>query len=100
MAWTGHITDEPAARRMNGSAIIADNNLGLVDADLSTVAVAMAAADAAVLTQHICDRPIGNQCSRGFLVADNYDATFGSTFTAFYASLPDSTGHPRRAITG
>jgi len=100
MAWTGHITDEPAARRMNGSSYIAENNLAIAAGSLSTVAVAMAAADAAVLTQQICDWPIGNQCSRGFQLADNYDATFGSTWAAFHDSLPDSAGHPRRAING
>lgn len=98
MAWTGHVCDEPAARQMAGSGHIAEDNLGLGTSDITTVAVAMAAADAAVLEQQICDQPIGNQCSRGFEMADNYNATFGSTFTAFYNSLPTST--PRRAITG
>lgn len=98
--WTGHIGDEPTARQMNGSSYIAENNLSIAAGSLSTVAVAEAAADAAVLTQHICDRPIGDQCSRGFRVASDLSATFGSTWAAFHASLPDASGHPTRAING
>lgn len=100
MAFTGSICDVPAARQMAGSGYIAQNNLSVSAGSLSSAAVAEAAADAAVLTQHICDRPIGNQCSRGFEVADNFDASFTSSWTAFYASLPSSEGHPRRAING
>lgn len=100
MSWNGHECDRPAARQMAGSGLIAEENLGLGTSDITTVAVARAAADAAVLEGHVCDRPIGNQCSRGFEMADNYNATFGSTFAAFYASLPSSAGHPRRAING
>lgn len=99
MAWTGSICDQEIARRAAGSALIAENNLGLVSADLATVATAQAAADAAVLTEQIADRPIGNQCSRGFKVASNMGATFGSTWAAFDASLPTTT-NKQRMITG
>lgn len=102
MAWNGSINDIETARKAGGSAIMADTLLGLSDSDLTTVATAQAAADAAVIspTRSICDYPIGIQCSRGFEVANAMGGTFGSTFAALEASLPDSTGHPRQMITG
>lgn len=96
---TFSICDEPFARRASMSALIAEDNLGLVDADLATVATARTASDNAVIAGSICDYPIGQQCSRGFTVASAYSATFGSTFTAFYASLPDNYDHKQRMIT-
>ncbi len=100
MAWVGSITDQETARKACGSAIMADNQLGMVDGDLTTVATAMAAATVANLsaTRSICDRPIGGDCARGFQIASNFGGTFGSTFAALEASLPDSTGHVRQMI--
>ena len=98
--WIGSITDEEIARKASSSGLIGDTNLGMVDANLSTVAVAQATAITNTAALQICDRPIGDQCSRGFKVASNMGATFGSTFTAFYASLPSNGGHKRRMITG
>lgn len=102
MAWVGSICDQETARRSCGSAIMADTLLGLSDSDLTTVATAEAAATAANLsaTRSICDRPIGQSCARGFRVAYNLGATFGSTFAVLEASLPSSAGHPRQMITG
>ena len=100
MAWIGSICDEPVARLSSSSALIGDTNLGMVDADLATVATARAAAVTNTAALQICDQPIGNQCSRGFKVASNMGATFGSTFAAFYASLPSNGNHKRRMITG
>ena len=99
MAYTGSVTQEPFARRASMSALIADDNLGLVDGDLATVANAQAACVAAVAAGSVTNIPIGDQCSRGFGVADNYGATFGSTFIAFYASLPDNNNNKQRMIT-
>ncbi len=100
MAWIGSVTDEETARKACGSAIMADLLLGLSDSDLTTVATAMAAATAANLsaTRSICDRPIGQDCARGFKVASNFGGTFGSTFAVLEASLPSSVGHPRQMI--
>ncbi len=101
MSWQDlhSIAELPIGQRSAGSGHIAKNVLGLVDADLATVASAKAVADAKVLLGSICDAPIGNQCSRGFTMASNEGCTFGSTFTAFFASGPDFN-HQQRAITG
>ena len=100
MAWIGSIADHETARKSNGSAIMANTLLGLVNGDLATVTTAKAASVAANLSplRSICDRPIGQSCDRGFEVANNFGATFGSTFAALEASLPDSAGHPRQMI--
>lgn len=100
MSFIGSICDEETARKAGGSAIMADDQLGLGTSDLTTVAVAMAAATAANLsaTRSICDRPIGQDCARGFQIADNFDGTFGSTFAVLEASLPSSAGHVRQMI--
>lgn len=100
MAWIGSITDQETARKVNGSAIMANTLLGLGTSDITTVAVARAAAIAANLspTRSICDRPIGQSCDRGFQVANNFSAMFGSTFAVLEASLPSSVGHPRQMI--
>ncbi len=103
MAWSGHIADIEIARRAGGSAIMADTRIAMADADLATVALARATAIAntnnLAITQ-ICDRVIGQQCDRGFLIASNMGGTFASTFAVLEASLPDSTGHIRQMITG
>lgn len=88
MSWTGSICDTPIAYRAAGSGRIAKNILGLVDGDLATVATARAACLTANATKQICDQVIGQNCGLGFTIADNMDATFGSDFTAFFASLP------------
>ncbi len=100
MAWVGSICDSEIARRASSSGLIAQNILNLVDGDLATVATAQAACFTNEAALSICDRLYAVQCSRGFKVADNMDATFGSTFTAFYASLPDNNGNQQRMITG
>ncbi len=97
--WIGSVTAEPFARRASMSALIADDNLGLVDGDLATLATAQAACVAAVAAGSVTNIPIGDQCSRGFDIANNYGATFGSTFTAFYDSLPDNNDNKQRMIT-
>ncbi len=98
--WVGSLCDEEAARKACGSAIMANENLGLGTSDLATVATAQAASVAAVAARSVCDQPIGIQCSRGFEIANNFGATFGSTFAVLEASLPSSAGHPRQMITG
>lgn len=99
MAWSDShsICDVPIANRAAGSGHIGDDFLGMVDGDLATVASAQAAAVVATAALQICDRPHGESCSRGFQIADNMGATFGSTFTAFFASLPTQT-HPMDMI--
>lgn len=99
MAWSGHVTDQETARRSSSSALIAQNILGLVDGDLATLASAQAACATNELTKNIGDRIYATQCSRGFDVASNLSATFGSTFTAFYASLPDDYDNQQRMIS-
>lgn len=93
MAWSGHIADEPIAYRATRSAKMADVDLALVDADLSSVAVAQAAcisqANNTAVT-HISDRQMGINCSRGMAAASAMGGTFGSTFTALFASLPSN----------
>ncbi len=100
--WIGSVTDRETARKANGSAIMANTILGLGTSDITTVAVARAAADTATYatSRSICDWPIGQQCNRGFLIASNLGATFGSTFVALEDSLPSSAGHIRQMITG
>lgn len=102
MAWVGSICDEEFARKAGGSAILANTILGLGTSDLSTVAVAEAAADAATVasSRSICDWVLGQQCARGFRVAYDIGGTFGSTFAALEDSLPSSEGHIRQMITG
>jgi len=100
MAWldTHSITDLPIAQRANMSGNIAFGNLGVVDGDMTTVATAKAAAVAANATEQIADQCIGDQCSRGFTIANNMGLTFGSTTAAFTASGPDVDGHKARII--
>ncbi len=98
--WSGSICDEPIARRASQSALIADEILGLSDSDLATVATAQAACFVGEQNLSICDRLYAVQSSRGFEVADGQNATFGSTFAAFYASLPSNGDNRLRMITG
>ena len=98
MSWTGHIADQEAARLSSNSAYAAKNILGLVDGDLTTVATAQAACAVDEATKQIGDRIFSTQCQRGFKIASNFNGTFGSTFTALYASLPDNGSRSRRMI--
>jgi len=98
MAFTGSICDTEIARRASMSANIAQDTLGLGTSDITTLAVAQAACFTKEATLSICDQIYAAQCSRGFKVANNFSATFGSTFPVFYASLPDNFGHHQRMI--
>lgn len=103
MAWldTHSITDFPIAYRATRSAKMADTDLALGDSDLSTVAVAKAACTASANAKYIGERPFGINCSRGMQAAYNMGGTFGSTFTALYASLPsNATGAKALMING
>lgn len=99
MSWSGHIADTELARRAGGNAIIADTDLGMGTSDLATLATAQAAATANAANRalvQICDLAVVQQCSKAFKIGSNMSATFGSTFAAYEASLPDSTGHKRQ----
>lgn len=96
--WTGSICDQEFAYRASQSAQIADTTLGLGDSDLATLASAQAACFTGEAALSICDQLYATQCSRGFKVANNFSATFGSTFTAFYASLPDNPNNTKRRM--
>lgn len=91
MSFSGHICDKPAAYRATRSALVGDTNLSMVDADLSTVAVAEAAAVTNAQALFVGERFFGINTARGFRIASNLGGTFGSTFTALYASLPENT---------
>lgn len=99
MAYIGSICDEETARLASSSGYAADTLLSLVDGDLTTVATAQAACVTNEAARQICDRLFATQCSRGFKVASGSGATFGSTFTAFYASLPSNGSRVRRMIS-
>lgn len=106
MAWldTHSITDFPIAYRATRSAKMADTDLALVDADLSTVAVAKAAcisqANSSAVT-HVSERQFGINCSRGMQACSDQGGTFGSTFTALYASLPtNANGNKALFVAG
>lgn len=99
MAYTGSICDLEMARRSSSSGLLAQNILNLTDGNLATVATAQAACLANELTLSICDRIYGVQCARGFKVANGQSAAFGSTFTAFYASLPNNYDNQQRMIS-
>ncbi len=101
MSFSGHICDKPAAYRATRSALVGDTNLSMSDSDLSTVAVAEAAAVTNAQALHVSERFFGINTARGFRIADNLDATFGSTFTALYASLPENAnGNKAMMISG
>mgnify|MGYP003393494742 FL=1 len=90
MSFTGHICDVPAAYRATRSALVGDTNLSMGTSDITTVAVAEAAAVTNAQALHVSERFFGINTARGFRIADNLDATFGSTFSVLYASLPDN----------
>lgn len=96
------ITDLETARKACGSAFMADAMDGMTDSDLTTAAGATVIANANVLlpSVHIADRCFIDQCGRGFQIANNLGGTFGSTFAVLEASLPTSTSHNRRMISG
>jgi len=95
-----HIADQETARLSSNSAYGAKTLLGLVDGDLATPTSAKAACYTGQATQQICDQIYARQCVRGFTVANNFSATFGSTFAAFFSSLPANSNRVRRMITG
>lgn len=93
MSWSGHVADEVFALRSSMSAQVGDNDLAMGTSDLSTVAVAEAAALANAnnfAITHVDQRFFGVNASRGFRVAYNLGGTFGSTFAALEASLPSN----------
>lgn len=93
MPFIGHQCDAPAAYRATRSCLVGDDNLAMVDANLSTVAVAEATAEANALTLNIAESVyFGVNVARGFRIASNLGGTFGSTFSALYASLPENSG--------
>ncbi len=104
MAWSAaySICDIETARKACGSAIIADTNLAMGTADITTVGAAevIAAANNNNRTLvHVADMPMGYGCPRGFRVAYNLGGTFGSTFAVLEASLPTSANR-RQMIAG
>ena len=103
MAWldTHSICDYPIAYRATRSAQVADVDLALGNSDLSTVAVAKAACIANAATGYVGERFFGINCSRGMQAASDIGATFGSTFTVFYASLPtNANGNKAMMVSG
>lgn len=104
MAWSGSQCDFPIAYRATRSAKMADTDLALVDADLSTLAVAQAAcisqANNAAVT-HVSERQFGINCSRGMAAASAMGGTFSSSFSTLYSSLPDNdTGAKAMFVAG
>lgn len=93
MSWqdTHSICDLPIAYRATRSAKMSDVDLALVDADLSTVAVAKAACITNANAGYVGDLFMGINGSRGMQACSDMGGTFGSTFTALYASLPTNT---------
>lgn len=101
MAWTGSICDQPAAYRAARSCYYGDTNLAMGDSDVSTVAVAEAAAVANANAGYVGERFGGINTARGFRVASNLGATFGSTMVALLASLPSNpNGNKAMMING
>lgn len=96
--WIGSVCDEPLAQKSAGSCLAGEDILGVVAGSLTDVATAQAAAVTAEASLSICDRIWSVPVSRGYQIADNMGATFGSTYAALYASLPDSAGHIRQMI--
>lgn len=95
MAWidTHSICDLPAAYRATRSCLVGDTNLAMVDADIATVGLAETTALAnASEDLHVSELYFGVNTARGFRIASDLGGTFGSTFTALYASLPDNSG--------
>ncbi len=95
MAWVGSVCDQETARKSAGTSLLGQNVYSVLAASLSSVAVAQAAVAANALTMSVCDRPNAVQVSKGYKVAYNLGGTFSSSYSVLYASLPDSTGHPR-----
>lgn len=100
MSFTGSITDVEGARRAAGSCLMGQNLLSVVAGNLSSVAVAQAAAAVNGATLSICDQWSIVPVQRGYQVASNYGGTFASNYTTLYSSLPDSAGHQRNQFGG
>ena len=101
MAWIGSQCDQPAAYRAARSAYVGDTNLAMVDADLSSVAVAQAAALANAEDLWVGERFMGVNVARGFQIASNLGGTFSSSFATLAASLPsNANGNKAMQISG
>lgn len=100
MAWTGSICDQPAAYRAARSCNFGDTILGMGDSDVSSVAVAEAAAVAAAEAGYVGEYFTGINTARGFRSASNQGGVFGSTMTALLASLPDNGGNTAMMVSG
>lgn len=102
MAWldTHSICDLPAGYRAARACYFADTILGLGDADVADVATAEAACLTAANNGYVGERFTGINSSRGFRVASNLSATFGSTMAALLASLPDNDGNTAMMVSG
>jgi len=98
MSWIGSVCDEEIARKSAGSCLAGEDILGVAAGSLTDVATAQAAAVTAEASKSICDRIWSVPVSRGYQIADNMGATFGSTYAALYASLPDSSDNIRQMI--
>ena len=103
MAWqdTNSICDYPIAFHATQSAKMADTDLALVDANLSSVAVAKAACITNADAGYVGERFMGINCSAGMQAASNMGGSFTSSFSALYTSLPtNSTGSKALMING
>jgi hypothetical protein len=98
MSWIGSSTDEELARKAAGSALMGQTIIGVTAGSLSSVSVAQSAAATLSASMSICDQIFLVPVSRGYQIADNMGATFGSTYAALYASLPDSSDNIRQMI--
>lgn len=98
MAWIGSTNDEELARKAAGSALMGQTILGVTAGSLTDVATAQAAAATLGGAMSICDQIFIVPVQRGYQIADNMGATFGSTYAALYDSLPSSAGHIRQML--
>lgn len=103
MAWedTNSVCDFPIAYRSTRSVKMAQTNLGVVDADLSSVTVAQTACIDGAEAGYVGDLQMGINCSRGMKAASNMGGTFSSSLTTLYNSLPSNpTGSQAMMVSG
>ena len=100
MALVGSITDEELARKSAGSILMGETLFAVQAADMASVATATAEATLNAASMSICDNFLVTAVNRGYIIADNMNATFTTTYATVYASLPDSAGHKRNMIQG
>jgi len=98
MAWAGHIADQETARKAAGSALAGQKIILVLEASLSSVAVAQAAAATLGAGLNIADQIWVKPVQRGYKIASNLSGTFSSSYATLYASLPSSAGHIRNMI--